>query len=103
MSQAALCCTSACSAWWHIATCLTSNLSLFFLFIYLFLVLTIVNSTQMEQIAMAYWDEVPLRPVQRFGLSTAGTFASQLRSLPSIFHDVYPDLCPLGKDQGNTH
>lgn len=70
---------------------------------FFFLVLTIVDCTQMEQIAMAHWDEVPLRPVLRFGLSAAGTLASQLRFLPSIFHDVYPVLCPLGKDQGSTH
>lgn len=66
-------------------------------------VLAVVAHTQMEQIAMAHWDKVPQRPMQRFGLSAAATLASHLRFLPSIFHDVYPALCPLGKDQGNAH
>lgn len=72
----------------------------FFSFIF---VLAIVDHAQMEQIAMAHWDKVPQRPTQRFGLSAAAPLASQLRFFPSIFHDVYPALCPLGKDQGNVH
>lgn len=37
------------------------------------LVLAIDTDTQMEQTAMAYWDKVPQKPTQHFGLSAAAT------------------------------